>query len=231
MARKHLKFLLILIMLTSLSGVIFCYLSGKSEQSSQEATKSYFVKLKKDPTIRDFRFSGYHQGKKAITIKAVKFSVEKKKIGIFKFSPLRAARFRGAEINLYLDNIQLTDGLPNQQDIIVKGLFSQETMPTSALKGATSVVFEPVKINCYLDDTNLTEIHARRASLDSRRRRLILQGKILVTSASNQLATERLIIYPEKGIIEVNNTFVLKTQSEKITGDKLTTDFFLKQRG
>jgi hypothetical protein len=70
MARKHLKFLLILLMLTSPSGVIFFYLTRKSEQSSQETTKSYFVKQEKDPTIRGFRLSGYHQRQKAITILA-----------------------------------------------------------------------------------------------------------------------------------------------------------------
>jgi hypothetical protein len=187
------------------------------------------VKKKKDLTIRGFRFSGYHEGQKTITIKAAKFSIEKKKIGVFKFSPMRAARFRGAEVDLYVKNERFAEKLQDQKDIIIKGLFSQETMPVSALKGATSLVFEPVKINFYLDDISTTQIRARKATLDPRQRRVILTGQILATTALNQLSTERLMIYPEKGIIEVDNKFVFETKVERITGEKLTTDFFLNK--
>ena len=229
MARKHLNFILLTFVLTLLFGVIFSYLTGKSELSSQENIKKPSLKKKKDLTIRGFRFNGYHEGKKSITIKAAKFGFEKKRIGIFKFSPMRAARFRSAEVDLYLDRIQLSDGLLDQKDVAIKGLFSQKTMPVSAFNGATSVIFEPVKINFYLDDTNVTEIHAREATFDPRRHRVILRGQIQATTASNQLSTDRLMIYPEKGIIEVNNKFVLKTKGEQITGEKLTTDFFLRK--
>jgi hypothetical protein len=37
------------------------------------------------------------------------------------------------------------------------------------------------------------------------------------------------MIYPEKGIIEVNHSFVLETQSEKIIGEKLTANLFLNK--
>jgi hypothetical protein len=229
MARKNINFLLITFILTLFSGVIFFYLSGKSELSSQENLKHRSVKNKKDLTIRGFRFSGYHEGQKAVTIKATKFSVEKKKIGIFKFAPLKAARFRGVEVDLYLNSIKVTNGVAKPKDIIVKGLFAKETMPFAALKGATSIIFEPVKISVYLDDTSKTQIRASKATLDPRQRRVILRGQILATSASNQLSTERLMIYPEKGIIEINDKFILKTNSERITGEKLTTDFFLNK--
>jgi hypothetical protein len=216
-------------MLTLISGVIFLYVSDSYKQSSQDKSNHFSFRKKKDLTIRGFRFSGYHEGRKALTIKAARFSIEKKKIGIFKLSPLRAARFRGAEVDLYLDNIQHADGSPNQKLMIVKGLFSEETMPVSVLKGVTSMIFEPIKINFYSDDTSVTEIHARKATLDLRQRRVVLQGKILATSALNQLSTKRLLIYPEKGIIEVNDNFVLTREGEQITGDKLITDLFLKK--
>ena len=84
MARKHLKILVILIMLILISGVIFTYFSGSLENSSRNKTNDNSLRKKKDLTIRGFRFSGYHEGQKTIAIKAAKFSVEKKKIGIFK---------------------------------------------------------------------------------------------------------------------------------------------------
>lgn len=230
MARKHLKFILILFMLTLLSGVIFLYVYDKTKQVSQDKANHFSFRKKKDLTIRGFRFSGYHEGQKTLTIKAARFSVEKKKIGIIKFSPMRTARFRGAEIDFYVDNDPSSAGPLDKRDITIKGLFSKETIPTSLLKGATSAVFDPVKINfCLLDGKPVTEIRAKRATFDPRRRRIVMDGKILATASFSELSTNRLLIYPDKGIIEVNNKFVLKTQSGQITGEKLTTDFFLEK--
>jgi hypothetical protein len=232
MARKYLKFLAILIMLTLISCVIFFYLSGSSNLPLQEKKNYPSLKKKKDLTIRGFRFSGYHEGQKAITIKAAKFSVEKKKIGIFKLSLARAARFRGAEIDFYVNNDPSAADLQDKKTIALDGIFSKETFPVSVLNGATSAVFEPVKINfCLLDDTPVTEIRAKRATFEPLHRRIVLRGEIFATAGFSQLSTNRLMIYPEKGIIEINNKFVLKTQNEQIIGEKLTTDLFLKKVG
>jgi len=216
-------------MLTLISGVIFLYVSDSYKHSSQDKTNHFSFRKKKDLTIRGFRFSGYHEGRKALTIKAARFSIEKKKIGIFKLSPLRAARFRGAEIDFYVNNDPSNEGLTDKKDVNIKGLFSKETIPASLLKDSTSAVFEPVKINFCLDDAPVTEIYAKRATIEPLKRRIVLAGKIVATAAPNKLSTDRLMIYPEKGRIEVSNKFVLKTESEQISGEKLTTDLFLKK--
>ena len=106
---------------------------------------------------------------------------------------------------------------------------SREALPVSFLKRATSAIFEPVKINFCLVDTPVTEIYAKRATFEPLQHRIVLDGKIVATAALNQLSTNRLMIYPEKGIIEVNDKFVFKTQSEQVKGEKLTTDLFLKK--
>jgi len=218
-----------LFMLTLISGVTFVYFFGKTEPSSQENKTDRFLKKKKDPTIRGFRFSGYHEGQKAITIKAAKFSIEKKKIGVFKFSPLRAALFRGAEIDFYVNPGPTANSLDDRENVAIKGLFSKETIPVSLLNGVSSAVFEPVKINFCIDNTPVTEIRAKRATFDPLQRRIVLDGKISATAAPHQLLTDRLMIYPEKGIIEVNHKFDLKTKNGRISGEKLTTDLFLKK--
>ena len=229
MTRKHLKFVLVLFMLTLISGLIFLYLYQSSKNSA--AHKSHDIALRKNNglAIRGLKYSGYHGGHKTITIKAARFNVEKKKIGIFKFSPLSTARFRGAEINFYVNHDSSSERLQDKRTITTKVLFSEETIPDSLLKGATSAVFEPVKINFCLDDRPVTEISAKRAFFEPLQRRIVMEGKIFAKATLKQLSTNRLMIYPEKGIIEVNHKFILKTQSEKISGEKLTTDLFLKK--
>jgi lipopolysaccharide export system protein LptA len=102
-------------------------------------------------------------------------------------------------------------------------------LPPLALKGSVSAVFEPVQINFYIDDAPRTMIKAQKAIVDPRRRRMILQKDVQVNSGALNLSTDRLVIYPETGLFEIEKNYVLKTQDKTITGENLTTDFFLQK--
>ena len=243
MNAKTVKVTFILISLALITGVIFHRINERSK--SLQAEKKIFLRFKKNtgPIIRGFQYSKYYEGRKALSIKAAKFSIEKKKVGIFKISPFKVARFRDAEIDFFGESNQPDDktgqalkslsgsenGAAVRNDIAFKGILSQEMMPPSALKGSVSAICEPVKINLHLDDAPVTRIQAGKAIVDPRKRRMILRDNIQVTSGSSHLSTDRLAIYPETGLFEINNTYIFQTQGETITGEKLTTDFFLKK--
>jgi hypothetical protein len=193
------------------------------------------------PVIRGFQYSNYHKGKNSLNLRAAKFSIEKKKIGIFKLSPFKVIVFRDAEIDFFgstkrtvdktnppRKTLSDNDNGAIKHDISFQGILSQEMVPPSVLKGAVSAICKPVKINLYLDDAPVTKIQANKAIIDPRRRRMILRGDIRVTSGYSQLSTDRLEIYPETGLFKIINKYVLETQGETITGEKLTTDFFLE---
>lgn len=243
MIAKNVKVTFILISLALLTGVILHRINERSE--SIQADEKTFLRFSKNtgPIIRGFRYSKYHEGRKALNIKAAKFSIEKKKIGIFKISPIKVARFRDAEIDFFGRTNQPDDktsqphkalsgsenGAAIRNDIAFKGVLSQEMMPPSALKGSVSAICEPVKITLHLDDAPVTRIQAEKAIVDPRKRRMILLDNIQVTSGTSKLLTNRLAIYPETGLFEIDNKYVFQTQGETITGEKLTTDFFLKK--
>ncbi len=243
MNAKNVTVTFLLISLALITGVIWHRINETSK--SFQAEEKIFIRFKKNtgPIIRGFQYSKYHEGRKALIIKAAKFSIEKKKIGIFKISPLKVARFRDAEIDFFGRTNQpgnktsqprkalsgSENGAAIRNDSAFKGVLSQEMMPPSALKGSVSAICEPVKINLHLDDVLVTRIQAEKAIVDPRKRRMILRDNIRVTSGSSHLSTDRLAIYPETGLFEVNNKYVFETQGETITGEKLTTDFFLKK--
>jgi hypothetical protein len=225
--------------------LIAAFINIKAKQKSVQAEKEVFLRLKKNtgPVIRGFQYSNYHEGKKALNIRAAKFSIEKKKVGLFKLSPFKIACFRGAEIDLFgerhqhgnekrsprnksANNVRTAAG---GKDISFKGLLSQETLPTNALKGSVSAICEPVKINLYMDGVLVTSIQAEKAVVDPRRRRMILKKNIQAESGDTNLSANRLAIYPEKGVFEIENEYVLKKQDQTINGDKLTTDFLLEE--
>jgi len=243
MIKNHLKLILTLISLAIISSVVLIGIIKRPDSNQTE--EKIFLRLKKnsDPIIRGFQYSNYYKGRKSLSIKAAKFSVEKKKIGIFQLSPFKVVRFRDAEIDFYGENEQ-PDEKKNQprtpstrkdnsatimNNTSFKGILSQELLPPQALKGSVSAICEPVKINLYLNDAPVTRIQADKAIVDPRRHRMILWKNIQVISGTLNLSTDRLAIYPETGLFEIENKYVLKTQDETTTGEKLTTDFFLNK--
>jgi hypothetical protein len=234
------KLITILISLALITGIVYL---GISWSRNHQPDKGQFLRVKKNtgPIFRGFRYSKYNEDKKILTIKAAHFSVEKKKVGVFRLSPFKYARFRGAEIDLFGETVQPNKGRsqpriasidkqsrhPKKNEISFKGVISRDTMPPSMLKGANSAICEPIKIKLYLADSLITKIQANKAIVDPRMHRMILRDSIQVTSGSSHLSTDRLTIYPESGVFEVDNYYVLKSLAGTSTGKNLTTDFYL----
>gem|GEM_PF-4660633 len=243
MKTKNTILIFSLIGIALISAVVLKGINDRSK--SIKAEEKIFLRLKKSsgPIIRGFQYSNYHKGRKALNIRAAKFSVEKKKIGIFKFSPLKIARFRDAEIDFYGqtdppdENMsQMHKALSGKdssaatgKDISFKGVLSSEMLPPPALKGSVSAICEPVRINLFLNDAPRTMVQAEKAIVDPRQRRMILRKNVQVNSGGLNLSTDRLVIYPETGLFEIDKKYVLKMQDKTVTGEKLTTDFYLKK--
>jgi len=242
MSPKNLILILISVSLALIAGLV---LINRERADSSRAEEKIFLRLKKNsgPVMRGFQYSNYHKGRKALNIRAAKFNVEKKKIGVFKFSPFKVARFRDAEIDFF-GKIDHPDDKPTKpreslsdtgrgeaagNDISFRGVLSQDMLPPPVLKGSISAICEPVKLNLYIEDNPVTMIYAEKGIVDPRRRRMIFHRNIRVTSGGATLSTDRLAVYPETGLFEIEKDYVLTKDDETITGEKLTTDFFLKK--
>jgi hypothetical protein len=194
------------------------------------------------PIIRGLEHIVSRDGKKVFAIKAAKFSVGKKKIGVFQLAPLKVMTFRDAEIDIYgssdrPDRIMadLIETLAEKSYRVAfkKAVSADQSSPPDAGGGVGSMyeplVCRPVKIQLYLDNTAITEIRARKATVDPRRRKMILEESVEVISSNSHLSTDRLTIDPETGLMAVEKTYVLRSGSEVIAGEKMTTDFFIKK--
>jgi len=237
---KNKKSIAILFSLALITGVVYL---GMNWNRTHQPDERQFLRFKKNagPIFRGFKYSKFKENEKVLTIKAAHFSVEKKKVGIFKLSPFKYARLRGAEIDLFGETVQpdkirsqsrsasmnQEESHPLNNEISFKGAISKDSMPPSMLKGTNSAICESIKVNLYLDDSPITRIQADAAIVDPRRRRMILLNSIQVISGSSHLSTDRLTIYPESGVFEVDNYYVLKTLAGTSTGENITTDFYL----
>jgi hypothetical protein len=242
MQSKNFKLIFLMTGMALLSAVVLKIIIDRPEPIKAE--EKIFLRLNKNsgPIMRGFQYSNYQKGRKVLNIKAAKFSVDKKKIGIFKLSPFKVARFRDAEIDFFGATDQPDEkigqprnALPGKENrtavnsnVSFKGVLSQDMLPPAALKGSVSAVCEPVRINLYLNDRPRTVIQAGIAIVDLRQRRMILRKNVQVKSGGMNLSTDRLVIYPETGLFEIEKKYVLKTDNKTITGENLTTDFYLK---
>ena len=176
--------------------------------------------------IHGFQYAGYHQGEKNIGIKAVRHSIEKKKIGFFTSGVVRIAKFKGAEIDIYTKQVELGSNVQKPNNSL-NGIFTKGAMPAAHLKNVVSFIFEPVKINFHIGKSLITRIQANRATVKSKDRSIDFQGQVLVTAESSSLTTDKLTFVPDSGLFKTDRPFVYKTSEKQITGENLTADLSL----
>ena len=180
--------------------------------------------------IHGFQYAGYHQGEKNIGIKAVRHSIEKKKIGFFTSGVVRIAKFKGAEIDIYTKQVESKkkwESDSQKPNYSLNGIFTKGAMPAAHLKNVVSFIFEPVKINFHIGKSLITRIQANRATVKSKDRSIDFQGQVLVTAESSSLTTNKLTFVPDSGLFKTDSHFVYKTSEKQITGENLTADLSL----
>jgi hypothetical protein len=152
-----------------ISGAIFLLMAHWRTPNTGFQQQDFMLKQARHPlVVHGFQFTGFHGGEKNIFIRAGRHSIEKKKFGLFSSGLLRIAKFKGAEIDIYIKQVEPKKN--NDQDspepnYSLKGAFTKETMPAADLKNVVSFLFEPVKVHFYSGESLITQIQANRASI------------------------------------------------------------------
>ena len=231
MNRKPFKLLLIIIISIGCVGVGFL-ISLPQKMDAGFLERDFRVKQPRHPlVIHGFKYSSYDQGDKNIAIKAVRLCIEKIKKGFLSLAPLRCAKFKNAEIDLYVQQVEPEKDLKEESQIFnysLKETLSKESLPDDGFENVVSFLFEPVKMNFYSGKTLLTQIQAKRASIKSKDGKIVFKGQVTATSESRSLATDKLTLFPDICEIKTNHNFVYKTPQNKITGNRIITDLTLK---
>jgi lipopolysaccharide export system protein LptA len=230
MDTKRFKLPLIIIISIACIGIVFLIFHIK-KMDADFLERDFLLKQARHPmVIRGFNFTSYDEGGKNITIKAVKYSIEKMKIAFFRTGTVRLAKFKNAEIDIYVNQVEsgkYFKGNSQKYNYSLKEIFTEEALPANGLNNAVSLLFEPIKINFYDGKTLITQIQAKKASIKSKDGNIVFQGNVTATSESRSLSTDRLTLLPDTGEITTNHYFVFKTPENKATGNVITTDLLL----
>lgn len=233
MNRKPLKLLLIIIISIGCVGVGFLISQSKKfEASSPEG--DFRVEQARHPlVIHGFKFSSCDQKGKNMAIKAVRLRIEKMKKAFLSIAPVRLAKFKDAEIDIYVQQIKSENDLRETSlkfNYSLKEMLTKKSLPDDGFENVLSLLFEPVKMNFYNGNSLLTQIQAKRASIKSKDGKVVFQGHVTATSNSRSLLTDRLTLFPDIGEMRTNNVFVFKTLEDKVTGNSITTDLILNPK-
>lgn len=206
------------------------YYASKTVTESNDAP--YQRNIASQQEIRGFRFDGFHDGKKVITIKADRFSIEKKKVGFFRFGLMSEARLENAVIRIYGEEKQKSAKQAGHsarygENVTFEHVLSKDALPPMKQKRISSVFMAPVQVVLLKGNSTLSTISAASATIRLRKRDVLFRGKVRLASGNRELTTDKLRLLPEKGAVQCDYHFQLMASGKKRTGNHLTTDIFL----
>ena len=240
---KALRTFIGLVLLFGIVGTVLVYTYHRTTISSKVPESTDSARL---PTtrveIRGMTYDGHLDGERVLSIRAERFSIEKKKLGFLRFGLLNVAKFENAFIRVYGQSVipekgdRETAPGPNQDslagdhrsELSFKGAFSKKTLPTFPIKNISSVLMEPVTVELHNEKTVVTSISASSADLRLKRKRITFKGNVTAVSGDRRLTADRVDFFPEHGVIKTGRQFTLKMPFKKLEGSQLTADIFLK---
>lgn len=223
-------FLAAVIMLT-ISGLIFIYnrnqavtvLDNHENTLDSKASRPIYE-------MQGYCFYGTQDGKTVISIKADRFSIQKKKIGFFRFGLINEAVFENAVVHLYGKRRRELEGEPGKsnQNLRFKEIFSKQLLQAFPKKRISAVRMKPVTIILHDEHTVVTRVRADSATLRFASRDIYFKGAVRMISGPRILMTDKLIMYPESGVVKTDKHFIMKTSEKQWEGNKLSIDVYLK---
>ena len=227
---KTLKTFLGMVVLICLASLIifYFYLQRASNVNNHRKDISHYRHSRPRHVIQGFRFDSNNGGKRVISIKADRFSIQNKKLGFFRLGLMNEAIFENAFIHLYGRGRLSKDKSDDWQDLTFKDVFSRETLPSFPIKRISSIMMEPVCLKLHDEQFVVTQISASSASIRLKKRDILFKGDVRVVSGSRVLTTDRLRMLPDKAVIKIDRQFILKTPEKQWEGSHLTTDIFLR---
>ena len=237
MSLKYYKIFFYCFAVCILGGLVFAYYHHRTSipqnniQSISRHRNSHNPRFE----IKGFHYDAHYKGKRAISIKADRFSIQKKKVGFFRFGLLNEARLENASIRIY-GRSKLSESNPDEsrnkanprQALTFDNVLSRQTLPSLPIRRISSIVMEPVYVEIHDEQSAVTQISASSAAIRLKKRDIVFKGDVKVVSGSRILTTERLRMLPEDFAIRADRHFVLNTAKMQLEGDQITTDIFLR---
>lgn len=177
--------------------------------------------------ITNLGYEFTNQGKLFLSVKADRFRIQKKKVGIFRFGLAKEARFDNAKIKFFFsDNIN-PDNAAGQFDQLKKYIQNENFKPFRN-ETVCSVLLKPIQIEIYKNRDRVLKISASTCDLKIKKEYLEFKGSIIAQAESRRLMTEKLVLNLKTAKLIAAESYTLITPDDSFTGDQIETDIHLR---
>lgn len=184
--------------------------------------------------VKRLRVSDHVRGKKTSDIRADELTVEKMKLGHFRFSLFNVARLKNMEIDVFGEpaNVAGNPDVLEPREVTFEGILGKASLSSLGIKRISSLKAEPVRVRLYSQDRLLTSISAASAQFDLDTGQISFRGNVHVVSGPREIQSALLMFIPEKKSLEVGGPCRLKDDTgSTMIGKGFSCDLFLKTRG
>jgi len=161
-------------------------------------------------------------GETSLQLKADRYVIRKKKLGLIRFGLAQEAFFENAEVSFFCKK-----KLPSLPAVNYSLSSLKEMLTSSDTKRLSSVVMAPVSIFFYDEDNKVSHIYAKSASFRMQSKEVVLSGDVRMTAGVKHIKTSKLIFNPDKEEIYIPGNSMLEIQGVEKTGGPITSDVFL----
>ena len=224
----------------------FFYFAPPLHQTNQENEKeqvSRYTPSKPRLEIIGLKYDLNFMGETSLQLKADRFVIRKKKLGLIRFGLAQEAFFENAEVSFFCkkklpslhdnsnDNIttpfKLQEANASEPAVNYSLSSLKEMLTSSDTKRLSSVVMAPVSIFFYDEDNKVSHIYAKSASFRIQSKEVVLSGDVRMTAGEKHIKTSKLIFNPDKEEIYIPGNSMLEIQGVEKTGGPITSDVFL----
>jgi hypoxanthine-guanine phosphoribosyltransferase len=181
------------------------------------------------------RYDCNYKGDRLFSVNADRFSVRKKKVGLFRFGLMSEAFLQNGVIDIYSSSWRQEEIGGKNPEIVLDGktlsandLLFQEMISVIHAKRLTSMEIMPVSIAFHDGLQGEARISAKAASVRLKDRGVLFVGDVRLETGSKMLKTSRLLLDPASEEITVRNGFVIIANNQERSGTELVSDIFLK---
>jgi len=209
-----------------LAGTIYSFTPSPHVRQDEPEIKSSQHWLE----IRDLSYQNFDQDQKYLSLKAERFSIQKKKIGFFRIGLVNIGVFDNAQIDFYLDqNAEPGRKMDSDDEFFFRHSLTSidGIMPPYSSNRISSFTLASVSINLINGNNILSTISSDSAVISPGKSGIEFKGNVKVVSNNNILKTKYLFFHPEKHHLQTKNDFTLESADETILGKDITLDMFL----
>ncbi len=214
------------------AGVIFLfYAYQQNEKAAPEVSQSQKSEYRyPEPrhAIQGFKYNGIVDGRRKVSITADKFSIQNKKMGVFRFGLMHEAVLENAEIHIYgID--ENGSGAPAGNypgGFSLSTIFSKKTLPSLSGK-ISGVRLEPVAFYLHSGGEKVTGIRGKKGDIKIKEQSILFTGRALAAFQDRRISAGRIKFLPVKQLIVADHGVRYNSGAEQWTGKHLVTDVFL----